>query len=71
MSNRRAAFFAAMALRSGQKSDRVVAAEPGWRIPLTPLTDPESSAIRDGLNDQDDRAGLIQALASIHSEIER
>jgi hypothetical protein len=34
VSHRRAAFFAAMAERSGQTADRVVGVEPGWRIPL-------------------------------------
>ena len=33
VSYRRAAFFAAVARRSGQTADRVVAAEPDWRIP--------------------------------------
>jgi hypothetical protein len=33
VSHRRAAFFAALARRSGQTADRVVAVEPDWRIP--------------------------------------
>ena len=32
LSFRRAAFFAAIARRSGQTADRVVAPDPGWRI---------------------------------------
>ena len=32
VSFRRAAFFAAVARRSGQTADRFVVAEPGWRI---------------------------------------
>jgi hypothetical protein len=43
VSYRRAAFFAAMARRSGQTADRVVAVEPEWQMPLAPLTDLESS----------------------------
>jgi hypothetical protein len=34
VSHRRAAFFAAVARQSGQTADRVVAVEPGWRIPV-------------------------------------
>ena len=33
VSHRRAAFFAAIARRSGQTAGRVVAVEPGWRLP--------------------------------------
>lgn len=33
VSHRRAAFFAYVARRSGQTADRVLAAEPDWRIP--------------------------------------
>ena len=33
VSHRRAAFFAAVARRSGETADRIVAAEAGWRIP--------------------------------------
>ncbi len=33
VSYRRAAFFAAVARRSGQTADRIIAMEPGWRIP--------------------------------------
>jgi hypothetical protein len=33
VSYRRAAFFAAVARRSGQTADRIIAVEPGWRIP--------------------------------------
>jgi hypothetical protein len=39
VSHRRAAFFAAMAERSGQTADRVVGVEPSWRIPLASLAD--------------------------------
>jgi hypothetical protein len=39
VSYRRAAFFAALARRSGQTADRVVAAEREWRIPLVSLAD--------------------------------
>ena len=38
VSPRRAAFFAAMARRSRETADRVVAVEPGWRIPLSSLS---------------------------------
>jgi hypothetical protein len=34
VSHRRAAFFAALAARSGQTADRVVRVESTWRIPL-------------------------------------
>src|SRR6476660_262999 len=34
VSHRRAAFFAAVAARSGQTAHRVIDVEPGWRIPL-------------------------------------
>ena len=33
VSHRRAAFYAAVARRSGETADRIVAAEDGWRIP--------------------------------------
>ena len=33
VSHRRAAFYAAVARRSGETADRIVAAEAGWRIP--------------------------------------
>ena len=33
VSHRRAAFFAAVARRTGETADRIVAAEAGWRIP--------------------------------------
>jgi hypothetical protein len=39
VSHRRAAFFAAMARRSDQTADRVVAVELEWRIPSTPVPD--------------------------------
>jgi molybdopterin biosynthesis enzyme len=34
VSHRRAAFFAAVARQAGQTADRVIVAEPSWRIPL-------------------------------------
>ncbi len=33
VSSRRAAFYATVARSSGETADRVVLAEPGWRIP--------------------------------------
>jgi len=39
VSHRRAAFFAALAARSGQTADRVVSVEATWRIPLPSRTD--------------------------------
>ena len=33
VSHRRAAFYAAVARRTGETADRIVAAEDGWRIP--------------------------------------
>ena len=33
VSHRRAAFHAAVARRSGETADRIIAAEDGWRIP--------------------------------------
>jgi hypothetical protein len=33
VSHRRAAFFAAVARRTGETADRIVATEAGWRIP--------------------------------------
>jgi hypothetical protein len=33
VSRRRAAFFAALARTAGETADRVIAVEPGWRIP--------------------------------------
>ena len=33
LSYRRAAFSAAVACRSGQTADRIIAVEPGWRLP--------------------------------------
>jgi hypothetical protein len=71
VSYRRAAFFAAMARRSGQSSDRVVAAELEWRLPSTRVIDLESSAIFEGLHDQNHRAESPQTTPSTHYEIER
>lgn len=33
VSHRRAAFFAAVARRTGQTADRVIAPDPEWRVP--------------------------------------
>jgi len=33
VSRRKAAYFAAVARSTGQTADRIVAVEPGWRIP--------------------------------------
>jgi hypothetical protein len=33
VSTRRTSFFAAVARRAGETADRVIAAEPGWRLP--------------------------------------
>ena len=43
VSYRRAAFFAAVARRSGQTADRIIAVEPGWRIPSAEVS---SAALR-------------------------
>ena len=43
VSYRRAAFFAAVARRSGQTADRIIAMEPGWRIPSAKVS---STALR-------------------------
>jgi hypothetical protein len=40
VSYRRAAFFAAVARRSGQTADRVVAVEADWRIPAAEIGAP-------------------------------
>ena len=64
VSHRRAAFFAAMALRSGQTATRVVAVEPTWRIPSTPLPDLESPLPTDGPNSEDQPAEIIHTSAS-------
>jgi hypothetical protein len=34
VSSRRAAFFAAVARRTGETADRVIAPEPSWRLPV-------------------------------------
>jgi len=34
VSHRRAAFFAAIARRTGETADRVIAPEPAWRLPV-------------------------------------
>jgi hypothetical protein len=47
VSRRRAAFFAAMALRSGQTAQRVILCDPDWRIPLAALTDLVVSVVRE------------------------
>ena len=33
MSHRRAAFFAALARRTGETADRTIAPDPSWRLP--------------------------------------
>jgi hypothetical protein len=43
VSYRRAAFFAAVARRSGQTANRIIAVEPGWRIPSAEVS---SAALR-------------------------
>jgi hypothetical protein len=40
VSFRRAAFFAAVARQTGQTADRIIAAEPGWRLPVVEGVDP-------------------------------
>ncbi|HYH94119.1 MAG TPA: hypothetical protein VD763_13235 [Candidatus Saccharimonadales bacterium] len=37
VSNRKAAFFAAMARRAGETADRVITPEPGWTLPTGDL----------------------------------
>jgi hypothetical protein len=64
VSNRRAAFFAAMARRSGQTADRVVAVEPGWRIPTAPLTDLERPSLSEGPEDVNESTNIIHTPAS-------
>ena len=51
LSYRRAAFFAAIAQRSGQTADRFVAVEPGWRIAAPSLIDLELPSRREGPED--------------------
>jgi hypothetical protein len=64
VSHRRAAFFAAMAQRSGQTADRVVAVEADWRIPPAPLAALGSPVPSEGPEDQDQPAELIHTPAS-------
>jgi hypothetical protein len=64
VSHRRAAFFAYMARRSGQTADRVVAVEPGWRIPSAPLTDLELPSLSEGPEDLDESTEIIHIPAS-------
>ena len=64
VSYRRAAFFGAMARRTGQTADRVVAVEPEWRIPSEPPTDLGSSVPNEGLGDQDLPVEIIHTPAS-------
>jgi hypothetical protein len=64
VSYRRAAFFAAMALRSGQTADRIVAGEPDWRIPSAPLTDLEPPVPGEGSKDQDQPSEISHTFAS-------
>ena len=62
VSYRRAAFFGAMARRSGQTADRVVAGQPDWRIPSAPLTDLEPPVPGEGPEDQDQPSEIIHTL---------
>ncbi len=64
VSHRRAAFFAAMARRSGQTADRVVAVEAGWRIPSYSLTDMELPSPNEGPEDLDESSEIIRTPAS-------
>ena len=64
VSHRRAAFFATLARRSGQTADRVVAVEPGWRIPSAPITDFELSSLSEDPEDTDQPADIINTSAS-------
>jgi hypothetical protein len=64
VSYRRAAFFGAMARRSGQTADRVVAVEPEWRIPSGPLTTMESPVPGERPEDHDQPADVIDVPAS-------
>jgi hypothetical protein len=64
VSYRHAAFFGAMARRSGQTADRVVAVEPEWRIPSEPLSDLESQVSRERPEDHDQPAEIIHTPAS-------
>jgi hypothetical protein len=64
VSHRRAAFFAAMAMRFGQTANRVVAVEPGWRIPATPLNDLESPVPSEDPDDDVQSAENVSTPAS-------
>jgi hypothetical protein len=64
VSYRRAAFFAAMARRSGQTANRVVAVEPEWLMPSTCLTDLESRLSTEGPDSEDQPAEIIHTPAS-------
>lgn len=65
VSRRRAAFFAAIAIRSGQTAQRVIAAEAEWRIPLAPLT-AEASVVDEEPVHGDPHADVIHAPAYAH-----
>ena len=39
VSHRRAAFFAAMARRTGETADRIIAVDPAWQLPAADLID--------------------------------
>jgi hypothetical protein len=64
VSYRRAAFFAAMARRSGQTADRVVAVEPDWRVPSAPFADLVAPVPSEGPKDEDQPAEIIHTPAS-------
>ena len=64
VSHRRAAFFAAMARRSGQTADRVVVVEQDWRVPSAPLADLEAPSPGEGPKDEDQPAGILHTPAT-------
>ena len=71
VSRRRAAFFAALALRSGETARRVIAAEADWRIPVAPLT-VEASVVLEELTHADVLTETTHAPTYAHeSESER
>ena len=71
VSRRHAAFFAAMAERSGQTAQRVIAVEADWRIPLAPLT-AEGSIVREESSHLDEPTETIHVPTCAHeSEADR
>jgi hypothetical protein len=70
VSYRRAGFFAAIARRRFQNADRVVAPEPGWRIPRASVTGPESRLIVEATNRRE-RSEHEDSPTFIHAEIEQ